>query len=361
MNIQYLVTSLEGGGGAFSLPRILRTIEQSGSHVQLSACEPRDGLGGLRLRDEGFAFTLLADRKRNKLFYLRTFIKQVRRERPDVIWTSLSVAGLVGQITGRLCGLPVVSWMNNANAKPYTRLFSRFTDLWIADSPSVQRYLRENLGIPAQKIMVWPLYCATTPQTLPHYWQGNSPLHLGSLGRLNEQKNYAALIRAIGHFFENAPQWRGSLRVSLAGDGPLHASLQDLIDQLGLNGTITLMGHQNDPDAFLLTLGAYIQPSLYEGMCLAAHEAMAIGLPVIATPVGELAHSIIRDQTGFVIGQPVEESIAAILEEIFMHPSKLEHYGRAGRALVRTKFSTENFHAAGLSVLERIRSLLTHS
>lgn len=359
MNIEYLVTSLEGGGGTFSLPGILRTIEKAGGHVHLSACEPRDGLGGVRLRDEGFTFTLLANRKRNKLVYLRAFIRQVRHSRPDVIWTSLSIASLVGQITGRLCGVPVVSWLNNANTKLYTKLFSRLTDLWIADSPSVQNYLRETLGVPPQRILVWPLYCATTPHVISHYWKGTGCLHLGSLGRLNEQKNYAALIRAVARFLKNAPQRRGALRVSLAGDGPLRSSLQSLIDDLGLNDCIMLVGHQNDPDAFLLTLDAYIQPSLYEGMCLAAHEAMAMGLPVIATPAGELAHSVIRDKTGFVIDQPVESSVAAILDDLFANPARLEQYGRAGRDYVRTKFSIENFNAAGFAVLERIKALHT--
>lgn len=361
MDIQYLVTSLEGGGGTFSLPRILRTLEQAGDHVQLSACEPRDGRGGAYLRDNGFTFTLLANRKRSKLIYLAAFVRLVGRTRPDIIWTSLSVASLIGQITGRLWGIPVVSWLNNANAKPYTKLCRNLTDLWIADSPSVRDYLHQQLGIPLARIMVWPLYCATTPQALPCYWNGTDRLHLGSLGRLNTQKNYEPLIRGIAHFIANAPQQRQRLQVSIAGDGPLRPSLQSLIDQLSLNDCITLVGHQNDPDAFLLTLDAYIQPSLYEGMCLAAHEAMAMGLPVIATPVGELAHSIIRNQTGFIITQPIDESIAKILADIFANPGTLEHYGRAGRTLVRSKFSVENFNAAGHAVLERVRTLLSHS
>jgi glycosyltransferase involved in cell wall biosynthesis len=96
-------------------------------------------------------------------------------------------------------------------------------------------------------------------------------------------------------------------------------------------------------------------------MCLAAHEAMAMGLPVIATPVGELAHSVIRGETGFVIDQPVERSLAAILDDLFANPARLEQYGRAGRDYVRAKFSVENFNAAGFAVLERIRALLPHS
>lgn len=358
MKIHYLVTSLENGGAEFAMPAILQTLRKHNCQIQVTACEPRDMKAAPKLEAANIPYTIMFDGKRNKLTYISSFLKILRNNRPDIIWTSLSAATLVGQIAGKILGIPVVSWKHSASVRSYTQLLRNLTQLWIADSALVEQFLHSKMRIPTSRIMTWPLYVCDDSTYITTYWDGKRPLHLGSMGRLREQKNYSALIKGIQNFRLHHPNLINRLRVSIAGEGPLKTILQSEIKQYGLDEIITLIGYCDDTSSFLKTLDVYIQPSLFEGMCLAAHEAMAMGLPVIATPVGELAFSVINNKTGFIIGNNVENDLSKILETIFSQPNIIANYGVNARNFVENKYSKEAFDAAAINILDRVKTTL---
>ncbi|MBS0961405.1 glycosyltransferase [Acetobacter thailandicus] len=361
MKIHYLVTSLENGGAEFAMPPILQTLRRYGCEVQVTACEPRDMKAAARLDAAGIPYTVMFNRKCNKLIYTAAFIKKLRQDRPDVIWTSLSAATLVGQISGKVLGIPVVSWKHSATVKTYTYLLRRMTQLWIADSFEVDQFLQNKMSIPANKIVTWPLYYSDTSDHILSYWDGSRPLRLGSMGRLREQKNYALLIDAIYLFSQRRPDLISKLQVDIAGDGPLKEILSQKVKSYGLENIIIFKGYCENTPAFLKTLDIYIQPSVFEGMCLAAHEAMAMGLPVIATPVGELAFSITDHETGFLLTDNIENDIVKSLEEIFAQPELISQYGTKAREFVANKFSEHAFDLAGNNVVNHIRKMILNN
>lgn len=357
MKIHYLVTSLENGGAEFAIPSILKTLRNSGCEVQLTACEPRDMEAAKRLDAANIPYTVMFNRKRSKLTYVAAFIKMLHQERPDIIWTSLSAATLVGQIAGKVLGIPVVSWKHSAEVKSYTYLLRSLSKLWIADSSEVDRFLREKMFIPASKIVTWPLYCNDSSDYITSYWDGSRPLRLGSMGRLREQKNYGLLIDSIYSFSQKRPDLINKLQVVIAGDGPLRDILNQKVKKYRLESTIIFKGFCNNTNSFLKSLDVYIQPSVFEGMCLAAHEAMAAGLPVIANPVGELAFSVIDHQTGYLLKDDPINEITYILEEIFTKPELLSLYGKNARKSVEKNFSAKAFDLAGKNVINHIKIL----
>lgn len=356
MKIHYLVTSLENGGAEFAMPAILQTLRKYNCQIQVTACEPRDMKAASKLDAANIPYTVMFDGKRNKFTYISSFLKILRNNRPDIIWTSLSAATLVGQIAGKILGIPVVSWKHSASVRSYTQLLRNLTQLWIADSALVEQFLHSKMSIPTSRIMTWPLYICDDSTHITTYWDGKRPLHLGSMGRLREQKNYSALIKGVHNFRLHRPDLINRLRISIAGEGPLKTTLQREIKQYDLDKIITLIGYCDDTSSFLKTLDVYIQPSLFEGMCLAAHEAMAMGLPIIATPVGELAFSVINKKTGFIIENNVESDLSKILETIFLQPSIIANFGQHARQFVENKYSRENFESAAVNILDRIRA-----
>lgn len=355
MKIFYIVSSLEGGGAEFAIPDIVSALEAAGGEVRLFACERRDGMAAPRLERAGIPFELLPEGGRTRR--LRTLRARARAEKPDLIWTSLPRATLDGQILGRLLGLPVVSWQHSAFTRPYKRwampILQRLSDIWIADSRSVADYLRSAMRVPQRRIMRWPLFVARQDQPQAAPWGGQGPLRIGSLGRLSPHKDYPTLLAAFARLREIAPDVFARSRLLIAGSGPDEAALRRLAADLGIADRLDLIGYLDDPADFLASLHVYAQPSRMEGMCIAAHEAMAAALPVISTAVGELRFSVREGKTGFHIGPSDVEGLAARLADLGRAPDRARAMGLAARRYVLDQFSPEGFAEAARAIMVR--------
>ncbi|TPW33718.1 glycosyltransferase [Oecophyllibacter saccharovorans] len=357
MRIHYLVSSLDSGGAEFVIPDLVRFFERHGHEVDLTACEPKDMGTAPRLAEANIPCHLLANPRRFFIPTLHGLLKHLRARRPDVIWTSLTRATALGQIAGRLLNIPVVSWKHSAAVRPSMLAMSRMSQLWIGDSPMLGSYLRTKMHLPADRVMTWPLLRCDMESSVPGYWQGQGVLRLGSVGRLHKVKNYDRLLKALVQFREHRPDLAARLHLSLAGDGPERDALEAQIRTLGLERNVTLVGALRHVGPFLESLHLYVQPSRYEGLCLAAHEAMAAGLPVMATPVGELQASLRDGRTGFVLKGDLETAICTTLEHLFAQPHLLASCGQAGQALARGNFSPAAFETHGRQVLTRVEEI----
>ena len=103
---------------------------------------------------------------------------------------------------------------------------------------------------------------------------------LGTAGRLDDQKNYCALVRAF------AKLQNRELKLRIAGDGVQHTQLKSLIDELDLSDRVELCGYRNDIIAFFGEIDGFVCSSIYEGLNLIVIEAVLLGKPVISTRVG---------------------------------------------------------------------------
>lgn len=354
MKIHYLVTSLETGGAEFAIPQIVKTLQDLGHQVRIIACEPRDMGAAVRLQEAGLSWTLLASKRRALPVILGAYLARVVTDRPDLIWTSLSWGTRIGQWAGRLTGIPVVSFKHSASVRRYTYRMRAMSRLWVGDSQTVVRFLRDEMHIPPEQVMVWPFFQSSPRVPQAEAWDGKSVLQLGSVGRLHEVKNYAGLIDALAWFLNRHPQYADRLRLSILGDGPERQALQDKIDQHGLGDIVRLPGFSADVTHYLTGLHAYLQTSRYEGMCLAVHEAMNAALPVIATPVGELRDAVKEGQTGYVLNGELNQALEETLLRIFSNPEDLQRYGQQARRYVLSTFSQEHYTRAAARILERL-------
>jgi glycosyltransferase involved in cell wall biosynthesis len=356
MRIHYLVTSLEGGGAEFVIPDIVNVIRDLGHELHVVVCEPRDRLAEPRLIEAGIPYTLMSEREATKFACVYRYAKVVRTSPPDLIWTSLSHATRVGQMVGAMFGIPVVSWKHSADAKPHIRRSQRSSKLWIADSQDVAQYLVDSMGVEQGRVVTWPLFspaCSDVP--LPR-WDGTGPLRIGSTGRLHPQKNYDLLIRAVDRLRNEDPKTYSKIEVSIAGDGPLRHELQGLITTLALQDKFKLVGWVSDIPAYLHNLHLYVQPSVYEGMCISAHEAMAAGLPIVATPVGEMRRSVQPGVTGVLLEGDIVTGICAATRKFVAQPDTLATLGENARAYVERTMGAGAFARNGRDVLRRIEN-----
>lgn len=354
MKIHYLVTSLEGGGGTFAIPDIVRTLQGLGHDVTIIVCEPRDLGGAVRLKEAGLSYHLLSSRRRSLPVILAAYMLKIWSDRPDVIWSSFSWATRIGVWAGRITGIPVIGFKHSVSVRQGVYKVRNRPCLWVGDSQTVANYLRNEWHIPAQKVMAWPLYQSNPMMPEAQPWDGQSVLQLGSVGRLHDVKNYAGLIDAIAMFLDKHPDYKTRIKLTILGDGPEEKALQEKIARLGLEEVVLLAGFSPNVADFLKTLHVYIQTSRYEGMCLAVHEAMNAALPVIATPVGEIRDAVKNGKTGYTLTDELSSSFTTILEHIFENPSELSSYGHEARNYVLTQFSKQKYIEAAANILKRV-------
>ena len=154
------------------------------------------------------------------------------------------------------------------------------------------------------------------------------------VARLSQEKNLALLLRAAAVLAERKREFR----IEIAGDGPEMESLATLRDELGLRERVLLLGEIADVPGFLSRASAFVLPSRSEGISLTLLEAMARGLPVVATQVGGNPEVVVDGVTGLLVPSDDATSLADALEQVVCRPELAERYGRAGRERVMEHF-----------------------
>ncbi|MHB9058510.1 MAG: glycosyltransferase family 4 protein, partial [Bacillota bacterium] len=134
----------------------------------------------------------------------------------------------------------------------------------------------------------------------------------GVLARLAREKGVDTLLRATATARRDLP----GLTVVVAGDGPERSRLEALTRRLGLDGVVRFLGWLNDQDAFLGGIDVLVAPSRTEGQSLAVMEAMAAGLPVIASRVGGLVDLVREGEDGLLVDPDDPDGLAAAMRRL---------------------------------------------
>jgi glycosyltransferase involved in cell wall biosynthesis len=154
------------------------------------------------------------------------------------------------------------------------------------------------------------------------------------VARLIPEKDIATLIKATSLVVPHAPDFR----LVIAGDGPCRPELGALVARLELTDRVTFLGVVQDVPPLLASARLFVLPSLSEGISLTLLEAMASGLPVVATRVGGNPEVVADGTTGLLVpsGHPV--ALAEAIVSIYTNPARGVTLGRAGRARVEQFF-----------------------
>ena len=362
MRILYLINSLNGGGAERPLPAVIGLMRACGHSVQVVALARKAGNAIAWLEEAGIDYHIVDDRDPQRFASLRQVMGYIRANRPDMLWTSLTRATLFGQVIGRALGIPVASWQHSAFLTPANRFLLRRTRnmsaFWIADSDFVARVTHRQLGVPQARICTWPLFVADATAAPATPWQGggeDTVFHVGSLGRLEPEKNMELPIRAMAIIRARMPGAR--IHFSLCGSGSQMAHLKALAAGQG-GGNISFEGFQPDPLAFCRRLHVYVQSSHFEGLCIAVHEAMQAGLPVIATPVGAIPDIIHDGQNGFLLSPPTPEALAERILHLYTRPELCARMGQQARADILHRYAHDRVETMARAVIHRAERLV---
>ncbi len=155
-----------------------------------------------------------------------------------------------------------------------------------------------------------------------------------SVARLSAEKDFETLLRAVSHVVSCVPDFR----LKIVGDGPERARLERLINELGLNEFVELMGERTDVPDLLREAGFFVSSSLTEGISLTLLEAMAVGLPVIATAVGGNPEIVLPEKTGYLVPASNPQALAEAIVTLCRQQPAWFRMGCEGRDRVVQNF-----------------------
>ena len=161
---------------------------------------------------------------------------------------------------------------------------------------------------------------------------------LVAVGRLNAQKNYRRLLNALVKVKKKYP----GVSLKIYGEGALGKEIQDMIKELGLEGTAVLMGRTNDIVHVLSENDLFVMSSDYEGMPNALMEAMAFGMPCVSTDCPTGPGTLIgNNERGMLAkmddGEELADKIIAMIED----PERAEAGGRKAREFMKKHYSED--------------------
>ncbi|THF63659.1 TIGR03088 family PEP-CTERM/XrtA system glycosyltransferase [Pseudothauera nasutitermitis] len=287
-----------------------------------------------------------------------------RELRPAVVHTR-NLAALEVQVPARMAGVPVRihgehGWDvgdPQGTRRRYQwvrRAYRPFVTRYVALSAQLEGYLNARVGVPAARIA--RICNGVDARRFHPAERGREPLAgspfnasalrvIGTVGRLQAVKDQTLLVRAFARLLRSEPQLAAPLRLCIVGDGPLRADLERTVAEAGLGGRVWLAGERDDTPEVMRALDGFVLPSRAEGISNTVLEAMASGLPVIASAVGGNPELVDAGRTGTLVPAGDEEALAAALAGWLHAPQRARAQGLAGRVRVEEGFSLDGMVA----------------
>lgn len=202
--------------------------------------------------------------------------------------------------------------------------------------PEVQAVFNRQYRLPAHKLAVVDNGIDLAPflEVPPRSHDG--ALIFGSVGRLVPVKDYANLLNAFAIVHRHHPM----TRLRILGGGPCEGELRSLAETLGISQRVEFCGFSRDVSGFLSEIDVYVSSSLSEGLPVSMLEAIAAGIPVVATAVGGVVGVARRTGSGRLCPSGESAALARAMEAAMETPNRLADASRA-RALVRQWYSAE--------------------
>ena len=230
------------------------------------------------------------------------------------------------------------------------RLYRPFVSHYVTVSKDLDDYLAGAVGVPAQRRSLVangvdtdvfsPAVVASAPPGCPfdpaQHWL------LGTVGRLQTVKNQPFLAQAFVRLLTLHPQAAARARLVMVGEGPLRPEVERILTDAGVQHLAWLPGARHDVAAILQSLRCFVLPSLTEGTSCTLQEAMATGLPTVATAVGGTPDLVDAGSTGQLVTPGDVDGMAQALWAYLADPALAARHGHQARQKALTHFALKD-------------------
>jgi sugar transferase (PEP-CTERM/EpsH1 system associated) len=300
--------------------------------------------------------------KGDKRAYLLPFkiAKIIRKMNPDIVHTR-NWGAIDGIVAARLAGVRSVihgehgreatdPTGGNSRRRRIRKALRPLVKHFVAVSEELKTWLIEDVGISKEKItrimngVNTERFVPVQDKMLAKVRLGldSGSLIIGTVGRLDPVKDYETLLRACARVIAQCGTRIGevsSIKVLIIGSGPLEDKLRCSAKELGIEETVLFLGERNNVPEILQAMDVFVLPSVTEGISNTILEAMACGLPVVATKVGGNSELINDNITGFLFPVGNDEKLGQILVDYISNPEMMRAHGEKGRTRCEAHFS----------------------
>ncbi len=315
--VAHLVLRYDKGGLEMTALNLSRELKRRGHRSVVIALDGGGETFDLA-QSEGHECIALSGRRFASLRFHRDLRRAVASVRPDVIhshhFSALLHSGAAAGLAARRVHTEHSRryLTDRADYRVALRMASLGVDRFVVVGQSMRDQYRDVVGIASHRLQVIvngvdtrsfrPVSADERSVVRRELGLAGGPT-IGSVGRLADVKNFAMLIRAVAAARGAAP----NLELVLVGDGPERQSLESIATAVGIRDRVRFAGWQRDARPWLQALDVFALSSATEALPLALLEAMACGLPVLATTVGDVT-GIVRDAECGILVPPTDEA-----------------------------------------------------
>jgi glycosyltransferase involved in cell wall biosynthesis len=296
---------------------------------------------------------------------LERLVETIERHQINVIHAHEFYMGAIGALAARVTGIPLVVTIHGKSYYPdrrrrrvACRMLAASAAAVVTVSDDLRRFFCATTGTRLDRVRV--VYNGIDLTAESALGRRNRVLLdgaglprdariVGAVGSLYPVKGHLDLIRATPEILKHHPM----MHVIILGRGPLRDALEAEADALGIRDRIHLLGHRDDVNDWLGAMDVFTMPSRSEGLPLSLLEAMAAGVPPVATEVGGMVEVVRDGESGFLIPPGSVPALADRVSFVLGNASLAAKMGAAARDRIRDRFTVNRMAAEYRDVYRR--------
>lgn len=321
MKVLFLIGGMYPGGAERQLVHLCNKLCGRGWQVKLVTVKRGDAYQD----DLDSRVTRITLGSSNPFVLFWRLVRLLRNERSSVLVPFLFHATLLGRVASFFSRTPCISSYRNVSYGSFQR------DALIRLTSCLDAVTLSNVA--GARGRLFPVNSRRKLYIIPNMYLGKANPHLKLkfesvqsregrrlfqwcfIGRLQPQKNIVALLYA---FKQLSAAVSSPVKLSIAGDGQAANHLKAEVERLGLSGSVVFLGHIDKPEILLQESDALVLPSLWEGMPNVLMEAMSVGTPCVATPVGAVPDMLGYGARGVLSDDVTPYAISAAMDRLMM-------------------------------------------
>lgn len=368
--VLHVITRMIVGGAQENTLFTVSLLDKTHFNIDL-VCGPQTGSEGSLIEEaqaQQISLTILPNLLRqvspiHDLIALFQLTQLCRRRRYGIVHTHSSKAGILGRLAARLAGVPhsvhtVHGWSFHEYMPPIVRQGYILLERWMAaysDTLIVVaekdrlKGLQAGIGRPEQYHLIRSAIPvdAFDPARIDRQSVRRAlgiptnAVVIGNVGRFSAQKNPLEWVRVAGRVARERPD----VIFLLVGDGPLRAEVETLLIEEGIADRAILTGLRRDIPQMMAAMDIFLLTSLWEGLPRVIPQAMAMGVPLVASRADGTAEAIQDGVNGYLFNPGDEEGMAQACISLVDHPQVRADLGKAGQSFARTNFDLKKMIA----------------